>query len=346
MSSHNAAYIPAPKANLTIEPAQRQSPGSGEALVKNLAIALNPVEFKIQKFAIFPLEYPAILGSSFAGTVEEVGSNVSRLKKGDRVVVGKAFGPDTAAPKYGVYQQYVIGKEAMIAKIEDPTSFEDAAATVSNLATVVGALTLAIGLEKPSLTSPASSKGKKLLVYGGSSSVGGLAIQYATQAGYAVVTTSSPRNRSAVEPLGATKTIDHTQPADQLIEALKAEGPYDYIFDTISLPPTTDLLAKFLETQGGGVFYTVQPAMGPENLPAGVERKFFSYPTLLEEPQNSELLRWFYNEYLPKALAQGKIIPTKVEKIPGGLEALQGSLDRFAAGQVSGVKLVVNPWDT
>lgn len=340
--TNHVAWLQAPKAKLAVGTGPFPSPGPGEVLIKNLALALNPVESKIQQWAIFPIPYPGVLGSSFAGIIEGIADDVSDFHIGDRVVTSKPF--TLGDPKYGPYQQYVLAKTPFLSKLQDKTSLEAAAATVSNLATVVGALTVTMGLDKPSLSERAASKGKKLLVYGGSSSVGGLAIQYATQAGYTVITTSSPRNMDTVNPLGASEIINHTQSSDKIIEALKAAGPYDYIFDTIALDSVTDIISHYLVSQGGGVYYNTNPGPPPK-LPAGVERVAQSYPTLLEEEANRRIQRWFLEEYLPLSLAEGKIIPTKVEKVPGGLAAIQKSLDKFAAGTVSGVKMVIDPFE-
>jgi hypothetical protein len=201
-----------------------------------------------------------------------------------------------------------------------------------------------MGIERPSRTHNAAyTTEKKIFIYGGSSSVGGFSIQYATQAGLTVVTTSSPHNKAMVESLGATKIIDHTLSSDQVLKAIEAEGPYDYIFDTISLPPTIGLLSKYLSSVGGGTIFTTQPLFVPQDVPTNTELKFFAYPTLLE---NTDLGKWFHDVYLPQGLEHGWFVPTKVEKVKGGLDALQGCLDRFAEGKVSGVKLVVDPFDT
>jgi hypothetical protein len=257
------------------------------------------------------------------------------------------YGPPNASTwdaKYSSHQKFVLAKDAWISKLGDKTSFQDAAGTNVNLATVVGALSVAIGIEAPLLVqnkTPTVIK-KKIFIYGGSSSVGGLATQYAIQAGLTVVTTSSPHNKTTVQALGPTSIIDHTLPSDDVLKAIQAEGPYDYIFDTISLPPTISLLSRYLSSAGGGTIFTTQPLFVPQEIPTSVELTFFPYPTLLE---NTDLGKWFFDVYLPQGLENGWFVPTKTELVKGGLVALQGCMDRFAEGKVSGVKLVVDPFD-
>lgn len=200
-------------------------------------------------------------------------------------------------------------------------------------------------LARPSLSdvSPPSKRGK-LLVYGGSSSCGGLAIKYAVDAGYTVITTSSPHNHAFVSTLGAATIIDHTQPADRILAELREHEPYDAIFDSIGLTPVTDILGEFL-TPKGGAYNTLIPTNGDEKpLPDNVERKFAPYSWALEEEANAEIARWFYEEYVPTGLASGQIIPTRQEAVKGGLGKVQEVLDRMGAGAVSGHKLVMNPW--
>src|SRR6267378_4345433 len=54
-------------------------PGAGELLVKIKAAALNPVDWKIQKYGIFVDSYPAVLGTDIAGDVVQVGEGVTRF---------------------------------------------------------------------------------------------------------------------------------------------------------------------------------------------------------------------------------------------------------------------------
>ena len=58
---------------------------SGEILVKVEATALNPLDWKIQAYGLIVEKYPAILGFDGAGTVVEVGEDVTSFAVGDRV---------------------------------------------------------------------------------------------------------------------------------------------------------------------------------------------------------------------------------------------------------------------
>jgi NADPH:quinone reductase-like Zn-dependent oxidoreductase len=50
-----------------------------------MATALNPVDWKMQKYGVLQESYPALFGEDVAGVVEQVGEGVTAFKKGDRV---------------------------------------------------------------------------------------------------------------------------------------------------------------------------------------------------------------------------------------------------------------------
>ena len=54
---------------------------ANEVLIKNVAVASNPKDWKMAKWGIFE----GIEGNDVAGHVEAVGSEVNNLKEGDRV---------------------------------------------------------------------------------------------------------------------------------------------------------------------------------------------------------------------------------------------------------------------
>ena len=129
---------------------------------------------------------------------------------------------------------------------------------------------------------------------------------------------------------------------DTLIHKLANGGPYDVVVDMISFPNTVAVLAQVLAAQGGGKLYTMQPAFGPETLPDGVERAFEPWSDPLYEEKNRGLLEWIIKTYLPEGLLRGAITPLPIEKVSGGLNAVNEALDRMQKG-ISGIRLVADP---
>ena len=293
------------------------------------------------RFGIHPIPYPAILGTSFVGTVERFGANVTQFEVNDRVAVNRPsrFLGD---PRFGAFQKHALASVSSTAKLDHSVPLQSAAAIISNLAAVVSALSVHLKLERPALADPTliPFRGKKVLIHGGSSSCGGLAVKYVIVAGYNVITTSSPQNHAFVASLNPTHIIDHTLPASEILEALQFHGPYDAIFDTIGLAPVTNIFRQLL-IDTGGEYNTLIPMAGDEEpLPSNIARKFAAYYNALEEA-HEELSQWFYNACIPRGLAEGWIVPTRQVNVEGGLGGVQGALDKMGAGGISGHKPVM-----
>lgn len=231
----------------------------------------------------------------------------------------------------------------MISRVPPATDLSVPASLMMNLTCVVGLFSGRLGLARPPLDGRAvESRGKKVLVYGGSGSFGGLSVGYLSQAGYSVVTTSSPMNRVFVEGLGAEIVLDHTLEVESLVRQLVERGPYDVVVDFVSVASSLVVTGRVVEAQGGGRLFTMQP--GREELPAGVERVFEPYSESLYEERNRELQRWVVEEYLPQGIAKGLIKPLPIEKLGGGLKGLNDGLRKVLDGG-SGVRYVVDPWE-
>lgn len=71
--------------DLTLVDLPIPKPGKDEVLVKIWSSALNPVDWKVQKFGIFLEDYPILLGYDIAGEVVELGEGVSQVAIGDKV---------------------------------------------------------------------------------------------------------------------------------------------------------------------------------------------------------------------------------------------------------------------
>lgn len=283
-----------------------------------------------------------------AGTIEALGPDVKDLQVGDRVASIRS--PKTLGdPKFGAYQKFALASASSIFKLDPSTSFHEASATVLNTAAIVSALTIHLGLDRPDVSASAApdSKNKKILIYGGSSSCGGLAVRFAAQAGYTVITTSSETHRDFVQSLGPAHIIDHRLPASDIIAQLQSHGPYDFIFDTIGTPAATEAVVGYLETLGPApIAYNslIPPLPGTRETPANIERKFAPYNFALEEPAHAELKKWLFEVYVPEGLKNGSLVPTRQEVLSGGLGSVQKALDDMIEDRVSGKKLVLDPW--
>jgi NADPH:quinone reductase-like Zn-dependent oxidoreductase len=122
--------------------------------------------------------------------------------------------------KFRALQKYALALEENTLRLDLKTTFEDASGVIANLATVVSALNIYMGLALPPVTGKAQRNRKQILVYGGSSAVGGLAIKYATDAGYDIITTSLITNRMLVEGRSATHIINHYLPKGEIIQEI------------------------------------------------------------------------------------------------------------------------------
>lgn len=70
-------------------------PGDDEILVKNVAVASNPKDWKLP---LWMPEWSAVEGNDIAGTVAKVGKDVTDFKEGDRVAAFTIMRKDS---KYG-----------------------------------------------------------------------------------------------------------------------------------------------------------------------------------------------------------------------------------------------------
>jgi NADPH:quinone reductase-like Zn-dependent oxidoreductase len=253
------------------------------------------------------------------------------------VVVSKHHG---GGDSYSAFQKYALARESRLAILDSSISFDDASVAITNLATIVAALSIKMGLERAPVFGKAKPNGKRVLIYGGSSSCGRYAVKYASDAGYEVVTTSSPGHREIVQKHNPVHVIDHTLPHEKLVTELKSYGPYDAVFDAIGTPPVTAVLVAMFGDKGG-LYHTTLPPMGPELIPTNVAREFAGYTGLFDEEENEDIRKWFFEEYVPEGLKNGQIIPIGIIKKDGGLRSVQEVLDIMLS--VGGKRFVVNP---
>ncbi len=197
----------------------------GHALVKVKVAGSNPIDRLIFAPAQPPMwNYPVTPGLDLSGVVEAVGDGVTNVKVGDEVF---AFSYITTA---GAFAEYALLEASVLSKKPEAVSFEVAAAfpcvgsTGYQAVTDIGQVT----------------QGTKLLVLGGSTTVGAIAIQIAKLRGAYVVTTASTRALSFAQQFGADKVIDYTQTKWEEDADLK---DFDVLLDTT---PEKDALGRAL----------------------------------------------------------------------------------------------------
>ncbi len=152
-----------------------------------------------------------ILGSEFAGEVVAAGKAVSAYAVGDRI-----FG--TTGLGFGTHAEFTSVRESgRIAHMPAGASFEEAAAVTD------GFLNALTGMKVADL-----HKGKSILVYGASGSIGTAGVQLARHYGAEVTAVTSTNNIELVKSLGADRVIDYTQQ-----DFTKNGETYDVIFDAV-----------------------------------------------------------------------------------------------------------------
>jgi len=315
-------------------------PGKGEVLVKILSTALNPVDWKVQKLAYFVKEFPAVIGSDSSGEVAEVGEGVTNFAKGDRVVHQGWFLENDKA----TFQQFTICPAEILSKIPESFTYDDAATIPLGLATAV------VGLYNPNgegglgLTpfwSPDKGKYKdeSIVVLGGSSSVGQYAIQVARLSGFSpIITTSSLKHEQYLKELGATHVIDRT--AADVVEQIKSilpGGTTEVVYDAISEKETQEVVVQ-LSKPDGKVLLTLPKI---ESIDFGNRTAIYTFGNVHAQRKIGIALY----EILLGYLQDGRIKPNRVEVVKGGLGAIPDGLERMYENKVSGVKLVVHPWE-
>lgn len=337
--ANSAAWLTAAKARpFDIKPAPSYKAGDHEILVKNHAIAINPLDGGLQTFAWYPLQYPTILGCDVAGEVIEVGHGVTKFRQGDRVL-GVSLGLTSKRLSDNAFQTHTVLQENLASIIPDQTSYEDAAVVPLGVATAASALFQdAPFLQLRHPTEPAQpASGQTVLIWGGSSSVGSNGIQLARAAGYEVIVTASPKNFEYVKRLGANQVFDYSSPAivDDLVDALRGR----------QLAGTLDCIGgKALET----IVVVVQKAVGKgtiastkggiEDLPEGITVARIFGTSLKDNAVGDAIFR----DYLPRALTAESFVPSPAPEVVGhGLEHLQEGVDRLMKG-VSAKKLVIS----
>lgn len=214
--------------SIEVKQVEKPVPGPGQIVVKIHTAAINPIDPLILKgFAKnilgWSMPLPFVMGCDFAGVVDSIGDGVdSTFAVGERVFAvnwGTGSHHDEGNPAGGAFAEYIVIPASKVSKIPEGLTFDQAAAVA-----LVGTTAHQILFEAVKVAA-----GQKILILGGSTSVGQIAIQLAKERGAWVATTASTRNLEYVAQFGADLVVDYKKQQWDKIPELKN---LDAVIDT------------------------------------------------------------------------------------------------------------------
>ncbi len=274
-----AAVLNAYNEPLVIEDLQEPALGPRDVRVQIEASGVCHSDLTVQRGGV-PMPVPLILGHEGAGTVLETGAEVSRVRKGDRVIA--SFIPACGNCYYclheqsnlceqstetmlgargtrgdgssvygmtglGTFADVMTTHEASLVKVETDLPDEQLALIGCGVTTGVGAALLTAKVQPGSTVAVIGCGG-----------VGQSVIQGARIAGASRIFAIDPveLKRKTAEQLGATDLIDPSQgdPIEQVKAATGGRGA-DYAFEVIGLPET--ILQAYNTARRGGTVVIV-----------------------------------------------------------------------------------------
>ena len=192
---------------LKVDEIPTPKPDPGQVLVRVRAVGVNPYDtyMRAGTYAIKP-HLPYTPGSDAAGTVEAVGTGVTKVKAGDRVY--------TAQTLTGAYAEYALALEDQVHQLPQNISFEQGAGVWVPYGTAYHAL----------YHFAKARAGETVLVHGASGGVGTASLQIARAIGLTVFgTAGTDKGLELVKREGAPQAFNHTKTGYQ-DEIMKASG--------------------------------------------------------------------------------------------------------------------------
>ena len=159
--------------------------GPGEVVVRVEAAGVNPLDAKRRSGSrpMPPITEPRRVGFDGAGVIESLGEGVTGFAVGDRVAIREAD---------GTYATHIAIAASKLETLPDAVTAAEGAA-----------LGIPIGTAYQCVRSLGVGEGDVLLVHAGSGAVGQAVIQFAVDAGAAVIATGSPARHDQLREVGA-----------------------------------------------------------------------------------------------------------------------------------------------
>lgn len=272
-----AAVATEPKGPFDIRALQLEGPRPGEVLVRVAGVGICHTDL-IARDQMLPVKLPAVLGHEAAGTVEQVGAEVSDLAPGDKVVLtflscGECHQCAKGEPAYctqmpmlnflgrrpdgsvalsdgdnpvsshffgqSSFASYALAPRRSVVKVASELPLELLGPLGCGIQTGAGAVLNVIDAQA----------GSSIAIFGGGA-VGLSAVLAAVAAGCTRIAAIDPKpeRRQMALDLGATEALDPL--AEDFATALAANGEFDSSLDTSGVPESIAAAVSCLRVRG------------------------------------------------------------------------------------------------
>ncbi|WP_405151352.1 NADP-dependent oxidoreductase [Nocardia salmonicida] len=237
---------------LRYEDVDRPVPAPGQVLVRVEATSFNPVDDHIRAghlAEMIPIALPYVPGIDLAGTVVELGTDVTSWAVGDRVVAMLPL--DSAG---GAAEFALVPAESLATAPQTIELVDAAALPLTGLAAWQSAFELAE--LKP---------GQTVLVNGAAGAVGSLVVQLAVDAGAQVTAVDAPEHADRLRGYGAVRVEG---PLDLADGPDAVGGPFQVVVNHVRVTP--EELAQLTNYVADGGIATSSAGPIPEDTARGV----------------------------------------------------------------------------
>jgi NADPH:quinone reductase-like Zn-dependent oxidoreductase len=244
----------------------------------------------------------------------------------------------------GSFAEYIMVKADICIKVPSSISMEQAATLGIGITTIGQTLYRSLDLPlPPSLTATPFS----ILIYGGNTATGSLAIQFAKLSGLEVITTSSPANFPRMKSLGASAVFDYNSPTVGKDIRATTKNKLAYVFDCQSDTGSTAICEQAIGEKGGKIVSLLYARLERADVSSvftlaytafGETFDLFGKSWTADEEELAFSARFW--SLAQELLEQGKIKTHPVEVREGGLEGVLQGLDEMRQGKIKGKKLV------
>lgn len=160
---------------------------------------------------------------------------------------------EAVRPRSGAFAEYSSVHGDMVFKLPEGMSFAVGAGMPLRIATAALALFHSLGLPSELLDEKQTKGGESfdVLVYGGATSTGTMAIQLLKICGLRVITTCSPKNFELVRGYGADECVDYHSPTCGPDIRAMTKNELDYALDCVTNEGTMKICYQALGRCGG-----------------------------------------------------------------------------------------------